>query len=259
MKKSIVTILVISVFMISAPFLVGKASAADMSIRDFINLLVAIGVIPTEKMPAVNAYLATLDDNHSPVASDQASESQHTPTCSISTDKAVYTFGDTITYSWKSKNATYASWQQDISGKDYLKLPGDKLTTSGSQHVTANVIGNPTVTLLVNNGGKDGSCSKTVEVIYSPYCTLTSDKNSYSYGDDIVLSWTSQNATYASWYQDVSGKDYIKLPGDKLAVSGSQHVTANVIGNPTVTLLVNNGGKDGSCSKTFNVTTDTNN
>lgn len=65
MKKYIVSILVASVFLLGAPFLAPKASAADLNIRDFINLLVAIGVITPEKMPAVNAYLLALDSSNS--------------------------------------------------------------------------------------------------------------------------------------------------------------------------------------------------
>ncbi len=61
MKKYIISILVASVFLMGAPFAINSVSAQNLSIRDFINLLVAIGVITPEKMPAVNAYLATLD------------------------------------------------------------------------------------------------------------------------------------------------------------------------------------------------------
>ena len=67
MKKYIVSILVASVFLIGTPFLAPKASAADLNIRDFINLLVAIGVIPPDRMPAVNAFLATLDNTATPI------------------------------------------------------------------------------------------------------------------------------------------------------------------------------------------------
>lgn len=61
MKKYIISILVASVFLIGVPFVVPKASASDLSIRDFINLLIAIGVIAPDKISAVNAFLATLD------------------------------------------------------------------------------------------------------------------------------------------------------------------------------------------------------
>jgi hypothetical protein len=63
MKKYIVYVLVVSMFLINLSFITPKALASDMSIRDFINLLVTIGVITTDKMPAVNTFLATLDNN----------------------------------------------------------------------------------------------------------------------------------------------------------------------------------------------------
>jgi len=63
MKKYIVSILVASVFLIGAPFAVPKAMASDISIIDFINLLITIGVIAPDKIPAVNAYLTTLNNS----------------------------------------------------------------------------------------------------------------------------------------------------------------------------------------------------
>jgi hypothetical protein len=63
MNKYIISLVIASVFLVGTPFAVNQASAADMSIRDFVNLLVAIGVITPDRMPAVNAYLATLDNN----------------------------------------------------------------------------------------------------------------------------------------------------------------------------------------------------
>ncbi|OJI08199.1 MAG: hypothetical protein COX02_01670 [Candidatus Vogelbacteria bacterium CG22_combo_CG10-13_8_21_14_all_37_9] len=94
----------------------------------------------------------------------------------------------------------------------------------------------------------------------NPTCSLTSNKNSYNLGETIIYSWTSQNATYAAWQQDTSGRDHLWLPGDKLSANGSQQVTASVIGNPSVTLLV--GGYDnssGTCSKTINIVSSTSN
>lgn len=73
MKKYIVSILVASLFLIGTPFVAQKAFAAEMSIRDFISLLVIIGVIPQDKIPAVNAYLATLDNNQATNSSNSVS------------------------------------------------------------------------------------------------------------------------------------------------------------------------------------------
>jgi len=67
MKKYIVSILVASVFLIGIPFLTQTAQASNLNIRDFINLLITIGVITQDKMPAVNAYLASLDNSKSTI------------------------------------------------------------------------------------------------------------------------------------------------------------------------------------------------
>lgn len=82
----------------------------------------------------------------------------------------------------------------------------------------------------------------------APSCTLSGDKLAYTWGDVIKLSWTSRNATYGAFLQDTSGKDTLWVPGDKLDTSGSATITANVLGNPTVTLLVYGNGGKGSCS-----------
>ena len=68
-----------------------------------------------------------------------------------------------------------------------------------------------------------------------------------------MFSWTSQNATYATFWQDNSGKDHLTLPGDKNGTSGSVNVTANVTGNPSATLLIYNYYGNSSCSVTIPV------
>jgi chitodextrinase len=97
------------------------------------------------------------------------------PTCTLTANKSSYILGETITYSWTSKNTTYAGWKQDTSGKDHLLLPGDKLPANGTQAVPASVIGNPPVTLTVGGVGGTGSCSLTVAVT-SPTPAVTIDK-----------------------------------------------------------------------------------
>jgi len=88
------------------------------------------------------------------------------PTCTLKTDKSTYTLGEKIVYTWKSKNAKYASFKQDTSGKDTIWLPGDKLNASGSYEAIASVLGNPSATIVVatNPTGATGSCKKTVVV-----------------------------------------------------------------------------------------------
>lgn len=85
-------------------------------------------------------------------------------------------------------------------------------------------------------------------------CTLISDKTQYAFGGNIVFSWTSTNATYATFLPDTSGKDNLKVPGDKLPTHGSQPIAASVYGNPYVTLAVYNAsGQKATCTKTVPV------
>ena len=88
----------------------------------------------------------------------------------------------------------------------------------------------------------------------APTCSITSDKSSYTLGENIAFSWTSTNATYAAFVPDTSGKDNLQVPGDKLPASGSQVIPASVLGNPYVTLAVYDaGGQKGTCTKTVSV------
>lgn len=50
-------------FLVGSIFSTLKLLAAEMSVKDFITLLINIGVIPANKIAAVNAYLATLDSS----------------------------------------------------------------------------------------------------------------------------------------------------------------------------------------------------
>lgn len=82
-----------------------------------------------------------------------------------------------------------------------------------------------------------------------PSCTITTNKTSYSLGETINAKWVSTNASYANWVQDTSGKDALKLPGDKLEISGYQQILASVIGNPNIVMRVTSAsGQTNTCS-----------
>ncbi|HRH24568.1 MAG TPA: hypothetical protein PK109_03205 [Candidatus Paceibacterota bacterium] len=96
--------------------------------------------------------------------SDEDSSDDKPVSCLLWADKTSYEYGDDITYSWSSRNASSAGWVIDTSGKDTLALPGDKLEANGTQSVKASVIGNPTVTLKVRGSDGNGSCSTKVNI-----------------------------------------------------------------------------------------------
>lgn len=50
-------------FLITPIFSIKQVSANDLSIKDFINLLISIGVVTPDKVPAVNLFLSSIESN----------------------------------------------------------------------------------------------------------------------------------------------------------------------------------------------------
>jgi hypothetical protein len=120
--------------------------------------------------------------------------------CTLTSNKSSYAFGETITFSWTSSGATYAVWPPNTSGKDSLPLPGDKLPANGSQQVTASVTGNPSVTLAVYNAsGQSATCTKTVSVA-SPVTSLPiifskpAGGETFTLGSTMTVRWSATAA-----------------------------------------------------------------
>jgi hypothetical protein len=121
-------------------------------------------------------------------------------------------------------------------------LPGDTYTLN---------VKNPTGLLGSYFVGPLGPTSTTYP---APTCSITLDKNAYNFGDGIRAYYTTTGATYATWVPDRSGKDNIVVSEDKLNPSGYTNFSANVIGNPSLTLRAySSNGATATCSKTFNV------
>ncbi len=161
--------------------------------------------------------------------------------------------------SWVTGNATRCIIQSG-SGEESVSVNGSKRF-------------NPTQTTsyklwCVNDPGtgKDGlSAERSISVVVKspspsaiPTCSLISDKSSYMLGERITYSWTSKNATYASWQNADSGGGYTWLPSDKLPASGSQQLIASDIGKVGVGLQVAGPNGSGSCSHTVIITAVTN-
>lgn len=87
-----------------------------------------------------------------------------------------------------------------------------------------------------------------------PSCRISTDKNTYVYGEDIVISWTSNNAKYVK-FTDFSPKDSLDLPSNRQSKSNDIEVEASVTGMPTIELTAY--GEDGissTCSRRVTVT-----
>jgi len=136
--------------------------------------------------------------------------------CTLTTDKSDYSLGDTITYSWVSTNATYATWRQDNSGKDSFYLPGDKLSANGNQKIIASVTGNPTVSLMVSNGNTVATCSRTIRVsdeINSDFAdlNLSVSTNKVQEGSSIAIRFNDIGADY--YILSAACKDSVSVGG----------------------------------------------
>jgi hypothetical protein len=128
MKKSLILVLIVSVFLISAPFAVQKASAANMTIVEFINLLINMGVIPKEKIPLMNNYLAfysvtasSTSGTASSTASSTSSAAAPLPTASLTVNNLTNLYvtpDDYYVYRWNSTNgvSAYGSWTSNNCG-----------------------------------------------------------------------------------------------------------------------------------------------
>lgn len=85
-------------------------------------------------------------------------------------------------------------------------------------------------------------------------CDVWTDKDSYDYGEDITVYWAGTGGTYMQFIPDKSGKDYIKVPTDKLNIKSKTVLTANVLGNPSIVMQIV-GAHDtvANCKVTFAV------
>ncbi|HRH26152.1 MAG TPA: peptidoglycan-binding protein [Candidatus Paceibacterota bacterium] len=135
-------------------------------------------------------------------------------TCSVTSDKSAYELGETIVVSWKSENAVYATWQRDDSGKDQLRLPGDRLPTSGSEKIRASVIGSPYVTLAVVNREGKATCTHTV--------TVTNENGTTNSSQVVTINKSSLRAVPDSDYV-VRGKVTVKKQLLTVVVVGPEY------------------------------------
>ncbi len=95
------------------------------------------------------------------------------PSCVIGTNKSTYTYGEQISISWESRNATYATFKLDTTGKDRLPLPSDKLYPTSATTITANVVGTSPIVLNVGNQNSNGTATCSAVVTISQVGTVS--------------------------------------------------------------------------------------
>ncbi len=158
------------------------------------------------------------------------------------------TYGNTATLSWSSSNASSAS------------LSGFGSVATGGSKILYNVTSNQSYTLTVTGPGGTANCQTNVTVtvpppVYNyPSCNIyvnnynTNQNYTYnqygSYGQPVVINWTSQYATYG----------FINNGIGSVNISGSQTVypTQNTVYTGT---FYGQNGQSVTCSVTVNINT----
>lgn len=87
----------------------------------------------------------------------------------------------------------------------------------------------------------------------APSCSLRPSTGLTTAGSRVTFTWTSSNATSASWVPDTSGKDNLHVPSGKPKLSGSKALTIDVVGSPTLTLKVTGPGGSATCTANLTV------
>ena len=120
-------------------------------------------------------------------------------------------------------------------------------TVSSSGLITAKAVGTTTITVTTTDGGKKATCSVTVNPIHVTGVTLNKTSLTLIVGEtetltatvspvdatDKSVTWSSSNTSVAT-------------------VSSSGVVTAKAVGNATITVTTNDGGKTATCSVKVN-------
>lgn len=236
MKKILISLLVVSSLVLGLS--VSQVAAQGMTLSQLVELFISLGIIPSDKVTAARSVI--FSSNQVGILEQCYSFDKNLTVGSTGADV------DALQKSLITAGVDYGKGTAGVFD-EYLAEAVVKFQAKYSIPQTGYV--GPLTRAKLNS-----LCVPTSPNTNTPTCSLTSDKTSYSLGDVITYSWTSQNATYAAWQQDTSGKDHLWLPGDKLPPNGSQTVKANVVGNPSVTLSVAGYDSTGSCTKSVNIT-----
>jgi hypothetical protein len=144
-------------------------------------------------------------------------------------------------------------------GAPYPGLPSGLTKSNGIIAGTPTVAG--PVSVKVATGDSCGAAILKFNVLSAtpvastpaPTCTLTPNRTQYTLGDTIYVTWSSTNATSASWVAGSPDKDNVAVPSGATPLSGRATTLASVTGTPSVTLKVTGIGGVATCTAPLNV------
>jgi uncharacterized repeat protein (TIGR03803 family) len=148
------------------------------------------------------------------------------PTVTLADNPTSITVGQSSTLTWTSTNATSCSASGGWSGTEAV---------AGTQVVTPTATGTTTFTLTCAGSGGSASASAPLVVNAAPASTvtLTASPTSISVGQNVVVTWSSTNATSCTASGAWTGT---------LATHGSITETPSVAGTSIYTLMCSGSG-----------------
>ncbi|HWB34226.1 MAG TPA: hypothetical protein VG753_02835 [Candidatus Paceibacterota bacterium] len=157
------------------------------------------------------------------------------PTCTLNASPSQIDYGSDVHLSWTTTNASSVT------------LSSQGSVSKNGSYTDQNVTYNKTYTLSVSGNGGSVTCTKTVTVKQkpAPTCNLYADQTSINPGQQVKLSWTSQNASYAT----------LSTVGS-IALNGSTYVNPSSDTTYTATFSTNDN-RTVTCNTTVHVVTQT--
>ncbi|MBP9710790.1 MAG: hypothetical protein KBD50_00780 [Candidatus Pacebacteria bacterium] len=164
-------------------------------------------------------------------------ETPKAPECTIALSTYSVGYNGSVKVTWTSKNS------------DTVTLNGNSVAKSGSQ-TFSNLKHDTTYTIKAKTGSTEVTCVKTVEVAeqpveHAPECDLSLSDYTVEKGDDVTVTWSTDNA------------DTVKLNGTAVSKDSSKEFT-NLQSDKTFTLEAWNGSKKVTCTETVEVETPSN-
>jgi hypothetical protein len=155
------------------------------------------------------------------------------PECTIALSKYEIDYNGSVKVTWTSKNA------------DTVTLNGSSVSKNSSK-TFYNLKNDTTFTIKAKTGSKEVTCVKTVEVEAeptpdAPECDLSLSDYTVEKGDDVTVTWSTENA------------DTVKLNGSSVSADASKTFT-NLQSDKTFTLEAwNEDDEKVTCVKTVEV------
>lgn len=98
-----------------------------------------------------------------PAPTTTAPAASTAPTCTLTTDREEYAFGNKLYIYWSTTNADYVSFVQPRSSDLYVPVAGS-YGPKGQLELTINVSGTPKITLVAYNKTASTTCERTIRV-----------------------------------------------------------------------------------------------